>query len=120
MSNYRAGTRIEHLVRDDLTAFGYYLVRSSGSKGAADLVAVGQGLVLFVQCKRLTPQIPPHERAALVQLADRLGVVGVPVVACKPQRQPIAYRTLTGVGPKDWLPYDPPRFNVLEVANGPA
>jgi Holliday junction resolvase len=115
VSNYSAGTRIEYLVRDDLQAKGYHVMRSRGSKGAADLVAVGQGCVLFIQCKRGNPQIKPYERAALVRLADRLPVIGVPVVACKPLRQGITYRALTGYGPKDWLPFEPTVFDMVEA-----
>lgn len=108
MSRYETGARTERLVRDDLMAYGYSVVKAAGSKGAADLVAFRRGFVLFVQVKRTEAQISPLGRLALIALADLLGRhIGVPVVATKPARKPITYRVLTGPGPKDWLPWEP-------------
>lgn len=108
MSRYTVGARTERLIRDDLMAYDYAVVKAGGSKGAADLVAFRRGFVLFVQVKRTEAQISPRERLALIALADLLGRhIGVPVVATKPVRKPISYRVLTGPGPKDWLTWEP-------------
>lgn len=112
MNGARAGVEVERKVRDDLTAHGYVVYRSAGSRGAADLVAIGVGEVLFIQCKRSKPQLPPAERRALVWLADRLGAEGLPIVATRPPRQGISYRVLTGVGPKDHMPFEPTHLDV--------
>lgn len=45
---YRKGARYERRAREELEAKGYCVVRSAGSRGAADLVAVK---VLYVQVK---------------------------------------------------------------------
>jgi len=75
-AKYRAGLVLEHATRTVLEADGYYVIRSAGSKGAADLVAIKPGEVLLVQCK-LDGKMPPYERLAYGQLADRLGVVSL-------------------------------------------
>lgn len=107
MSEYRKGSRIERLVRDHLQEHGYAVIRAAGSKGAADLAAFANGLVLFVSVKRTNALISPAERLALLALAEHVGIIAIPIVATKPIRQPITYRLLTGPGPKDWLPWEP-------------
>lgn len=94
----------------------YTCLRSSGSRGAVDVVAVhavGVPLTvypLFIQCKITNPVIPPAERIALQDLALRAGAV--PLVAFKALdrvtgRITIKFRRLTGPGPKDWAPWAP-------------
>jgi hypothetical protein len=101
----------------------YTCLRSSGSRGAVDVVAVGQAPtewerkaygagpdLLFIQCKITNPVIPPAERMALQDLALRAGAV--PLVAFKALdrvtgRITIKFRRLTGPGPKDWAPWAP-------------
>lgn len=108
------GTTAEHQVRDDLTnRFGYAVIRSGGSLGAADLAALGYGEVLLVQVKRVSTDHPgvaamsPTERRDLLALAARCAM-GRPILALrrKGKREPI-YRLLTGYGPKDWQPFEP-------------
>lgn len=49
MSNYARGVRLEHKCRDFFIAQGYTVIRSAGSKGAADLVAISGNDVVLVQ-----------------------------------------------------------------------
>ena len=49
---YRAGANFERRVMAVLVEAGYTAIRSAGSKGVFDLVAVKPGEVLFVQVKR--------------------------------------------------------------------
>lgn len=106
MSNYAAGRRVEWAVRDDLARNGYTVFRAAGSKGPADLIALKDGEVLFVNVKRDT--LPsPAERAALLALARLLPGVGAAIWAHKPAGDPIRYRRLVGAGPTEhvaWLP----------------
>lgn len=111
------GTRAENAVADELGALGYDVVRSAASKGAADLVAVHDGEILFVQVKLVAPgkvytQLSPAERRELLRLSERAGPWAVAVIA---QRHPGAgsrpaltrWYELTGVGPADrgnWIP----------------
>lgn len=90
----------------DLTRHGYVAHRSSGSHGAVDVVAVGDGTALWIQAKISQPLIPLKERRAVLALVARVGPTAVPLTA---SRTPggVAYRLLTGVGPRDWLPWEP-------------
>lgn len=109
----RRGTVAEHAVAGELGSMGYDVVRSAGSKGAADLVAVHDGEILFVQVK-LAPsgtayvQPSPAERRELVRIAAR--AKGIPVVAVRSpgrgSRSPFnGYWVLTGAGPADREPW---------------
>lgn len=104
MSAYRAGRDFEYAVRTKLTADGYDVIRSAGSKTKVDLVAIKAGQALLIQAKR-DGRISPHERAELVRIASLLGPVAVPVVAFRHARRLTLVR-LTGVGPKDREPFD--------------
>lgn len=110
------GTRAENAVADELGALRYDVIRSAASKGAADLVAVHDGIVLFVQVKLgradsgrfVMPS--PAERRELFRIAER--AKGHAVAACRypgrgsrPART--EYRILTGPGPTEcgaWTP----------------
>lgn len=104
--------------------FGYDCLRSSGSRGAVDVVAVGstdttdhwnrmygiEPLLLFIQCKITNPVIPPADRLKVQDLALRAGAL--PLVAFKAKDETTGrvrphFRQLTGPGPKDWLPWEP-------------
>ena len=106
----RQGARFEHQVMHDLEPYGFDCLRSSGSRGKVDVVAVGEnrvrdgesctrGPLLFVQCKITNPVIPPAEREGLIDMARRAGAL--PIVAHRVDGR-IHYRELTGIGPKDW------------------
>jgi hypothetical protein len=103
MSGYSDGVRVEHAVIHELTRDGYHTVRAASSKGMADVVAVKDGQVLFINVKRTTPP-GPKERAQLLAVAACLPGVGVPIVALGPASR-VTYRRLTGHGPRDWVPW---------------
>lgn len=93
VNNAQQGRRIEWLVRDDLAANGYTVMRAAGSKGAVDLFAVKPGQALFVQVKR-SGTLPPAQWNRLFDLAQMIDAV--PVLAEKLPRQPIRYYRLVG------------------------
>lgn len=117
----RQGANFELKVMHDLEGHEYTCLRSSGSRGAVDVVAVAPfsefltGLVitghpLFIQCKITNPVIPPYERNAVQDLATRAGAV--PLVAhwaadAATGLMRVHYRQLTGPGPKDWEHWTP-------------
>lgn len=117
----RQGANFELKVMHDLEERAYTCLRSSGSRGAVDVVAVGplrtyecgaapDANVLFVQCKITNPVIPPYERLAIQDLATRAGAV--PLVAhwakdAATGLMRVHYRQLTGPGPKDWAHWAP-------------
>lgn len=112
--------RCENPQHRSYAGYGYDSLRSSGSRGAVDVVSVPEmgvldgTLILFIQCKITNPVIPPSERIAVQNLALRAGAL--PLVAFKAKdettgRIGIKYRQLTGPGPKDWAPWAPGEDN---------
>lgn len=111
----RQGANFELKVMHALEEHGYTCLRSSGSRGAVDVVAVPaldvrNDFVLFIQCKITNPVIPPYERTAVQDLATRAGAI--PLVAHWAADQAtglmrVHYRMLTGPGPKDWAHWAP-------------
>lgn len=91
-NQYGAGRAREYKVRDLLIAEGYDVVRSAGSKGAIDLVAIKAGQILFVQVKTTTPPGPASWNK-LYDLASHVGAV--PVLATCAPRMPIRLEVLT-------------------------
>jgi Holliday junction resolvase len=119
----RQGANFELKVMHDLAEHGYTCLRSSGSRGAVDVVAVApRGYyspreahsLCFIQCKITNPVIPPAERLAVQDLALRAGAL--PLVAFQEtdrvtRKVFIKYRQLTGPGPKDWVHWAPGEDN---------
>ena len=92
-NNYRRGYNFELRVKRSLEKRGYFVVRSSGSHGPADLLAVSKdGKVLAVQCK-LDGYLPAKEFKELLVLASRFSVI-TPVLAKKEGRR-ISLKKLT-------------------------
>jgi Holliday junction resolvase len=98
MSAADKGARREREARDYLRSCGYYVVKAGGSKGAADLVAVRPGVVLFVQVKCGRGRLRPPEWNALLELARRYGAL--PILAEREDRQPFAWWLLNGAKPE--------------------
>jgi Holliday junction resolvase len=73
----------------DLQERGFYCVRSAGSKGAVDILALARGQVLLVQAK-VSGKFPPAERTELVRLADTLDAV--PVLVDRADARKLTYR----------------------------
>jgi Holliday junction resolvase len=66
MTPYQRGARLEYRARDVLCQRGYVVVRSAGSHGPADLIALNQREVLLVQVKQAGQSL----RTALNSLAN--------------------------------------------------
>lgn len=126
----RQGASFELKVMHDLEGHGYTCLRSSGSRGAVDVVAVAERVncgcgcgmfdgtvgprLLFIQCKITNPVIPPAERIAIQDLALRARAL--PLVAFwrvdeNNRRFRVHYRLLTGPGPRDWAHWAPGKDN---------
>ena len=105
MSGYSDGRRVEYAVVHDLRANGYHVTRAASSKGAADVIAIKEGEILFVSVKKTT--MPgPGERRQLLNVARCIPDFGVPLVALGPASR-VTYRMLTGTGPNAWVPWSP-------------
>lgn len=83
MTNRQRGDYFERQVRDTLRAHGWLVIRSAGSLGVADIVALRKGNTpALVSCK-LGGRIGPAERTALLDAADLAGARAV--VAMRPR-----------------------------------
>lgn len=102
----RQGANFELKIMHDLQRYGYLALRSSGSRGAVDVVAIGDLTTLVIQAKISKPVISPAERRAVLALAGRMGPSAVPLVAYRVGGK-VGYRLLTGPGPKDWTLWEP-------------
>lgn len=79
MTNYTRGRQLEYRVKRDLERVGYFVVRSAGSKGAADLIALSPNHApLLVQCK--VGRIDKREADALAVIARMYRAVAVSAV----------------------------------------
>jgi Holliday junction resolvase len=73
MTQYTRGANFERKVKKYLEDLDYYVVRSAGSKGQADLVAIKRGETLLIQCK-ISGNISPIEYKKFLNLGKTLGV----------------------------------------------
>lgn len=88
--NRQRGDYFERQTRSALEVAGWLVVRSAGSLGPADLVALrrnseGATHVLLVSCK-VDGRTSPAERAALVDAADRSGSGAEALLARRPDK----------------------------------
>jgi Holliday junction resolvase len=99
---YRRGYNFEDRCRRALEGQGYVVVRSAGSKGPADLVAMRGGVTLLVQCKLDRRLMGRGERLALLEAAARAGAI--PVLAEREKKRgPIRWVRLDGEGNAEGL-----------------
>lgn len=77
--NYERGANLERDVAARLRVAGWpVVIRSAGSHGLVDVVAVAAGQLLLIQCKT-DGAMTAAARQELCDLADRVG--GLPVLA---------------------------------------
>jgi len=70
--SYIKGYRFEIRVKRKLEKEGYFVVRSAGSHGPPDLVAIGPlGTIHFIECKVNKDDLTEEERKKLEELAMR-------------------------------------------------
>lgn len=125
VNQYARGARVENIIADELRERGYDIIRSAGSKGGADLVALHDLEIALIQVKVGASALPkPAERERLLRMARRVPGT-VPVVAYRTpmpgnaRERVIVWRELTGAGPRDWrvwLPRDSRKEAAGEVA----
>ena len=94
MSNKSSGTDFERKVKRHLEKLGYCAVRSAGSSGPADVVALKFGCMpLFVQCKK-NGRLDAGEWNELLDFSLKAGAM--PVLADGRDSRQTAYYRLTG------------------------
>ena len=85
MTNYDNGARLERAAKTDLETAGYLVLRSSGSHGPADLVALPRrvpaagdrpGRILLIQCKT-DAYMPRTARLEFARLSQAVGAIAI-------------------------------------------
>lgn len=66
--HYNAGVTFERRIKRMLEARGWFVARSAGSKGKADLIAIQAGVVLLIQCKRDFRDLADDEKRVLMRV----------------------------------------------------
>ena len=100
----RQGANFELRIMEYLRVRGYDVLRSSGSRGKIDVVAIGDPHILLIQAKLQPTAMPPAERVAVREVAARADAV--PIFAYRLPGS-VGFRELTGAGPKDWTLFEP-------------
>lgn len=98
--NYVRGRAFEYNIATLMRRKGYFVIRSAGSHGVSDLVAMKKGEnPLLIQCKSgVSLGLNVDEHNALLNTAIASG--GVPILAFKPEKGPIVFSILTGISVK--------------------
>ena len=90
----KRGSDFERTVKKDLESKGYTVVRSAGSRGPIDLVAMRYTVapirLLLIQCK-IDGCLVGDERKALLSIEIKLGFPITAILAHRPARGEIEY-----------------------------
>lgn len=89
---YKRGRDFEYQVLKDMTAHGYYAMRSPASKSPVDVYCFAKGELVFIQCK-LHGALQVAEWNEFLEFCESLGAV--PIMAEKLPRG-IGYHRITG------------------------
>ena len=76
MKTYAKGRRLEYKVKKMLEDDGWFVVRCAGSK-PVDLIAVGKGQILIVECK--AKKVTRQDRKKLDEILKRIDGMPIPV-----------------------------------------
>jgi Holliday junction resolvase len=108
-AKYRAGADLERAAKNYLQVNGYLVIKSAGSKGCADLVALKPGpAVVLVQAKT-DGYLTPAERRDLLGAAELIGALALAVRWRKDGRaaRTVEFAELTGLHPNMTRPWTP-------------
>lgn len=93
MTNYARGATFERAVLHDMERHGYHAIRAAGSHTPADVYCIGNGRVVYIQCK-LDGRLRVAEWNEFLAYCSEVGAV--PIVAYKEPRT-ITYKRITGI-----------------------
>lgn len=74
---YRKGYAFELKVKKHFEDIGFICFRTAGSHSVADVIAMGFGQYLLIQCKAGEGIIPKSEREKLIDVADKVKCIAV-------------------------------------------
>jgi len=91
--SYKKGRNFEYQIIKLFSSAGYYTIRSAGSHGIFDILAVKDGVVFGIQCK-LANNISKSEKQAMLNAYYTFGII--PLYAYKINRTTYIDNLLTG------------------------
>jgi len=89
--SYKKGLKFEYEIKQLFESAGYYVMRSAGSHGIFDLIAIKNGKAFGIQCK-YNNHLRPAERIAMLNAGKRYGIV--PIYAHRDKRKPLILENL--------------------------
>lgn len=91
---YVKGAKFERRVRDHFVRRGFYVIRSAGSKGLFDLIAIRADIVVGIQAK-LDGYLAPNLRNAMIEIGRTHNIL--PVFAYRVGNKLVLRELSTGV-----------------------
>lgn len=74
ITNYQAGASVERRIKEKLEDKGYFVVRSAGSHGLADLVVISPHIVELIQVKSYDDDKPDYTKLKEFEAFKKLQV----------------------------------------------
>lgn len=71
MTKYSKGAKFENDVIKYFRSFGYFCIRSAGSKTIVDVIAISKDFTYFIQCKYGKTGMNKKDKKKLVEIANR-------------------------------------------------
>lgn len=92
------GPDLEYAVMEALREQGWYCIRSSGSHGIVDIIALRKRSIVVVQCKYDRGRVESEEWRALWDLADDIGATPYIADRSGPRKSVVMWQVL-GIRP---------------------
>ena len=87
--SYKKGYRFEREIFNLFSSAGFYVIRSAGSHGTFDLIAIKDGVVFGIQCK-YNNHLNKREEMAMKLAFKQYGII--PLYAFRKPREPLVLK----------------------------
>jgi len=84
--SYKKGYRFEREIFNLFSSAGFYCVRSAGSHGTFDIIAVKHGITFGIQCK-YNNNLNETEKQAMFNAYEQYGII--PIYAFRKKNKPL-------------------------------
>ena len=89
--SYKKGYQFERQIFHLFQSAGYYCIRSAGSHGCFDIIAIKNAMAFGVQCK-YNNHITPAEKMAMINAYQQFGII--PLYAHRTKGKPLIIKCL--------------------------
>jgi len=89
--SYRKGYKFEREIFNIFQSAGYYVIRSAGSHGVFDIIAIKNGITFGIQCK-YNNHLNKREEIAMKTAYKQFGII--PLYAYRFRGQPLVIKDL--------------------------